>query len=103
MTTEKSELTKQVENEVTEILRDLLDDNKRIIKRLQATIVLLVILLVGSFCYYQYNLRGFMDNFDYEDTITTTTSTTNDNKTYAGNSSINASIDNIKVNTNTNK
>lgn len=98
MTTEKSELTKQVENEVTEILRDLLDDNKRIIKRLQTTIVLLVILLVGSFCYYEYNLRTFMDGFDYQDVITTTTKA--NNNTYNPNNQIHSNISGINVNSN---
>lgn len=82
---------------IIEILKDGIEDNKHIIKRLQGTIVLLVCLLVGTFIYYEWSFKAFMSQYDYENTITTTTNA--DNKVYNKNNSIHTNISDIKVNT----
>lgn len=81
---------------IIEILKDSIDDNKHIIRRLQATIVLLVCLLVGTFIYYEWSFKAFMSQYDYENTITTTTNA--DSKAYDKNNTINTNISDIKVN-----
>ena len=83
---------------IINILKDSISDSKHIIKRLQATIVLLVCLLVGTFVYYEWSFKAFMSQYDYSNEIITTTN--NDNKTFDKNSSINAHINDIKVNAN---
>ena len=83
---------------IIDILKDSIDDNKHIIRRLQATIVLLVCLLVGTFIYYEWSFKAFMSQYDYTNEIVTTTN--NDNKIFDKNNSINASINDIKVNAN---
>lgn len=55
---------------IINILKDSIDDNKHIIRRLQATIVLLVCLLVGTFIYYEWSFKTFMSQYDYENTVT---------------------------------
>ena len=86
---------KQIQNVVIEILQDCVNEDKKIIKRLQAIIVLLIVLLFGSFVYYTYELT----QFDFEDVVTTTTSTNkNDNITFDKDSPINATIQDIKIN-----
>lgn len=66
---------KQIQSIVIEILQDCVNEDKKIIKRLQGIIVLLILLLFGSFIYYTYELT----QFDFEDTITTTTEALTDN------------------------
>lgn len=104
MTRELSPMEKEVQDHILDIMRDTIDDGKRIIKRLQATVVLLVILLVGTFIYYEWNFKNFLQQYDYENTVTTTTTTTteanNDNKIYDKNSNIKADISDIKINNN---
>lgn len=79
-----------------EILKDSIEDSKHIIKRLQMTIVLLVCLLVGTFIYYEWSFKAFMSQYDYENTVTTTTNA--DSKAYEKNNTINTNISDIKVN-----
>ena len=104
MDRELSSLEQKVQDNMADILKDMLEDNKRIIKRLQSTIVLLVCLLVGTFIYYEWNFKNFLQQYDYENTVTTTTTTTteanNDNKIYDKNSNIKADISDIKINNN---
>ena len=83
----------QIQSAMIEILQDCVNEDKKIIRRLQAIIVLLILLLFGSFVYYVYSFNLY----DFEDEIITTT-TTNDNTTYDANSPINATIKDIKVN-----
>ena len=84
---------------IIDILKDSVGDSRIIIKRLQATVVLLICLLVGTFIYYEWSFKTFMSQYDYSNEIITTTTTQNDNKVYDKNSSINAHINGIKVNT----
>ena len=93
MAEEKTEI--QVQQAIIEILQDCIEHNKKIVKRQSAIIILLSCLLFGSFCYYEWSFKAFMSQYDYSNTIT---ETTNDNKTYSENSSINANISDIKVN-----
>lgn len=97
---ELSPLEKQAREAMIEILQDVVHDYKRNLKRLQAIIVLMTILLVGTFVYYEWNFKNFMSQYDYENSVTTTTNvdTKNDNKIYDKNSSITAHINDIKVN-----
>lgn len=74
------ELKKDIENEIVNILKDCLDDKKTVIKRLQATIILLILLLAGTFCYYEWSFKAFMSQYDYENVITTELSTDNNSK-----------------------
>ena len=92
-----SDNEKQVQAVVIELLQDNLADTKKVIRRMQATIILLIILLVGTFIYYEWSFKAFMSQYDYENVITTTNAN-NDNVTYKENSPINATIQNIKVN-----
>lgn len=87
---------KQIQSVVIEILQDCVSEDKKIIKRLQAIIVLLIILLFGSFVYYTYELM----QFDFEDVVTTTTTTSSNNniKNYDKNNTVNANIKDINVN-----
>ena len=98
MARELTEFEKEVQGHITEILREVIDDNKRIIKRLQATIVLLAILLVGTFIYSEYSFRSFLNQYDIENTVTTTTNA--DNKVYDKNNSTHTNISDIEVNAN---
>ena len=84
---------KQIQSVVIEILQDCVNEDKKIIKRLQAIIVLLIVLLFGSFVYYTYELT----QFDFEG-ITTNTNAINDNETFNENSPINSIIRDINVN-----
>lgn len=70
MTRDLTELEKEVQQHIVEILKDTVNDGKRIIKRLQATIVLLVILLAGTFVYYEWNFKNFVSQYDIESTVT---------------------------------
>lgn len=87
---------KQIQSIVIEILQDCVAEDKKIIKRLQLMIVLLIMLLFGSFVYYTYELT----QFDFEDTVTTTTETNSNNnvQNYDKNNVVNADIKDIKVN-----
>ena len=80
MTRELSPMEKEVQDHITDILRDIIEDNKRIIKRMQATIILLILLLAATFVYYEWNFKAFMSQYDYESTITTKTTTDNNSK-----------------------
>lgn len=98
MTRELSPMEKEVQDHILDIMRDTIEDGKRIIKRLQATVVLLVILLVGTFIYSEYSFRSFLNQYDIENTVTTTTNA--DNKVYDKNNSIHTNISDIAVNAN---
>lgn len=98
MERELSPMEKEVREHLVNILKDSLEDSKKVVKRLQATIVLLIVLLVGSFVFFTWNFISFVSGYDIESTITTTTN--NSNKTFDKNSSINAHINDIKVNAN---
>lgn len=98
MKRELSPMEKEVQDHITDILRDIIEDNKRIIKRMQATIILLVLLLAATFVYYEWNFKNFISQYDIENTITTTTNA--DNKVYDKNNSIHTNISDIKVNSN---
>ena len=90
MAEEKTEM--QVQQAIIEILQDCIEHNKKIVKRQSAIIILLICLLFGSFCYYVYS----MNQYDYEDTITTTTK--NNAEAFDKNNSINAHISDININ-----
>lgn len=83
---------------IINILKDSIEDNKHIIKRLQATIVLLACLLVGTFIYYEWSFKAFMSQYDYSNEITTTTTTNADSKVYDKSNTVNTNISDIKVN-----
>lgn len=86
---------KQIQSAMIEVLQDCVKENNKTIRRLQFIIVLLIILLFGSFIYYVYSFN----QYDFEDVITTTTSTNkNDNITFDKDSPITATIQDIKVN-----
>ena len=98
--TEKRDITEVIKGNPElqiELLKDMLDDVRKDRKRKHTLIVLLVVLLFAGFIYYEYSFKSFLSQYDYENTITTTT-TTNDNKAYEENSPINATIKDIKVN-----
>ena len=98
--TEKGDITEIIKGNPElqiELLKDMLDDVRKDRKRKHTLIVLLVVLLFSAFVYYEYSFKSFLSQYDYENTITTTT-TTNDNKAYEANSPINATIKDIKVN-----
>ena len=82
---------KQIQSAMIEVLQDCVKENNKTIKRLQFIIVLLIILLFGSFMYYTYELT----QFDFEGI---TTSAINENETFSENSPINADIHDINVN-----
>jgi hypothetical protein len=84
---------KQIQSVVIEILQDCVSEDKKIIKRLQAIIILLIVLLFGSFVYYTYELT----QFDFEDVVTTATST--DNNSNINNSDNANAQNNININT----
>ena len=68
---DREKLVKEAREVLVDILQDCLDENKKVIKRMQMTIVLLVILLVGSFAYYLYSFYAFLEQYDYENTVIT--------------------------------
>ena len=82
----------QIQNAMIEVLTDTIDEQKRIQKRQSGIIVLLICLLFASFCSFLI----YLNQFDYEDTQTITT--TNNAKAYDENNSINAHINDIKIN-----
>ena len=92
---DKKDITEIVDLEMNSVLKFMLQESKKQKKALIATIWLLVISLVGVIIYFNWNFTSFLSQYDYENTITTTT---NDNKTYDANSPINASIKDIKIN-----
>lgn len=55
---------------IINILKDSIEDNKHIIKRLQITVVLLACLLVGTFIYYEWSFKAFMSQYDYTNEVT---------------------------------
>ena len=65
----------QIQSAMIEILQDCVNEDKKIIKRLQFIVILLILLLFGSFVYYTYELT----QFDFEDVVTTTTEAITDN------------------------
>jgi len=73
---------KQIQSAMIEILQDCVNEDKKLIKRLQAIIVLLIILLFGSFVYYVYSFNLY----DFEDVLTTTTEANADNNSQIYNS-----------------
>lgn len=92
-----TDIEKKIADGMLEVLMDVNTENKKIIKRQTGVIVFLISLLFISFCYYQWNFQAFLSQYDYTNTITET-NTTNDNKAYQANSPINATIKDIKVN-----
>ena len=64
-----SPLEKQAKEAILEILQDVVLDYKRNNKRLQAIIILLVILLVGTFVYYEWSFKSFLSQYDYVNEI----------------------------------
>ena len=84
---------KQVQNAIIEILQDCVTEDKKIIKRLQAIIVLLVLLLFGSFIYYTFELT----QFDFEDVVTTTTEAKTDNNSNINNSNNANAQNNVNI------
>ena len=59
------EIEKDIENNATEILKDILQDNKIVTQRLQTTIILLIILLAGVVMFFEYNFKSFLKSFDF--------------------------------------
>lgn len=57
---------KQIQSVVIELLQDNLIDTKKIIKRMQITIILLIILLVGIACYYEWSFKKFLSQYDFQ-------------------------------------
>lgn len=86
-----------------ELLKDTLDDIKKDRKRKHFLIVLLVILLFLAFVYYEWSFKAFLSQYDYENTITTTTENNNEAKSFDKNNTINANISDIKINTDAKK
>lgn len=66
---ELSPLEKQAKEAIIDILQDVVQDYKKNIKRLQAIIVLLIVLLVGTFVYYEWSFKAFLSQYDYENTV----------------------------------
>lgn len=90
MTRDLTEFEKEVQNHITDILRDIIEDNKKIIKRMQATIILLVILLAGVFVYSEYSFRKFLAQYDFSSTSTSVIETeANDSNHTINNGNIN--------------
>jgi len=63
-------IDKDIKNEMTEILKDLLEDYKAVIKRLQAIIVLLIILLATVVLYYGTQEATIIQKVSAQDTST---------------------------------
>lgn len=70
MTKDLTEFEKEVQNHITDILRDIIEDNKKIIKRMQITIILLVLLLASTFVYSEFSFRKFLSQYDFDTTST---------------------------------
>lgn len=70
MTNNAEKLKIDTQEVIIDILKDSVSDSKAIIKRLQATVILLVCLLVGTFVYYEWSFKAFMSQYDYENTVT---------------------------------
>lgn len=70
MAKELSELEKYAKEAMIDILQDVVQDYKKNVKRLQAIIVLLVVLLVGTFIYYEWSFKSFLSQYDVESTVT---------------------------------
>lgn len=85
---------KQIQSAMIEVLQDCVKENNKTIRRLQFIIVLLIILLFGSFIYYVYSFN----QYDFEDVVTTTTETNANNNVYDNNSQIHSNISDIKIN-----
>lgn len=66
---ELSPLEKQAKEAMIDILQDVVLDYKKNVKRLQAIIVLLVVLLVGTFVYYEWSFKSFLSQYDYSNEI----------------------------------
>ena len=65
-----SPLEEQVQEQLVNILKDTLEDSKRIIKRLQLTLVFVVALLVFVCLYYEHEFKSFLSQYDLENTVT---------------------------------
>lgn len=65
----KTDLEKQVQEELTWILKDTVADYKKIVKRMQSTIIFLVVMLVGVCIYYEYNFKNFLSQYDYTNEV----------------------------------
>ena len=85
---------KQIQNVVIEILQDCIEEDKKIIKRLQGIIVLLILLLFGSFVFYVW----YLNQYDFEDVVTTTTEAITDNNSNINNSDNANAQNNININ-----
>lgn len=64
-----SPLEEQVQEQLVNILKDTLEDSKRIIKRLQLTLVFVVALLVFVCLYYEQEFKSFLSQYDYQNDI----------------------------------
>ena len=54
----------KIQSVVIEILQDSLADTKKVIKRLQATVILLIILIVGISVYYEWSFKHFINQYE---------------------------------------
>lgn len=64
-----SPLEEQVQEQLVNILKDTLEDSKRIVKRLQLTLVFVVALLVFVCLYYEHEFKSFLSKYDYQNDI----------------------------------
>lgn len=94
------DITEIVDLEMNSVLKFMLQESKKQKKALIATIWLLVICLVGVVLYFNWNFTSFLSQYDYDNSIETTTETNNDAKAFEKNNTINANISDIKVVTN---
>lgn len=83
---------KKVNDALLDVLIDVNNENKKIIKRQTKVIVFLICLLFASFCSFLL----YLNQFDIESTVTTTTSTDNNSK--VENSQYTNAQNNINVN-----
>ena len=76
---------KRIQGIVIEILQDNLKDMKKIIKRMQITIILLIVLLVGMAYYYEWSFKKFLSQYDFEtETVIDTNALNSSNVTNNG-------------------
>ena len=68
-----SELESQVRNEIIIILKDTLEDRKKVIRQFQIiTLVLFIfsmILLSGISIYYEHSFHNFLSKYDYQNEV----------------------------------
>lgn len=68
-----SELESQVRNEIIIILKDTLEDRKKVIRQFQiinlALFIFSMILLSGISIYYEHSFHKFLSQYDYQNEI----------------------------------